>query len=393
MERIYLDHAATTPARPEVVQAMLPHFTAGGYNPSSPHGEGRKARAALDSARESLARGLNAKPKEIVFTGGGSEADNLAILGVAEACQNRGKHIISSTFEHHAVLNALERLRGRGWEITLIPVSENGAVDVSAFAEALRDDTVLATVMYANNEIGTLQPIAALADLAHQRGALFHTDAIQVPGYLRIDVNALGADLLSISAHKFYGPKGVGSLYLRENTPVAPQLLGGNQEFAKRAGTENVAGIVGMARALELAVEEMGETTPRIMTLRNQFEDRISAQIPDIRINGRGLPRLPNNCSVSFAGVDGEALLLRLDLEGISVSSGSACASGSPESSHVIRALGIGTTWEQAVIRFSFGMDNTSGEVDRTIAVLARVIPELRTIERLFPIKSDRFPA
>ncbi|MDQ2679551.1 MAG: cysteine desulfurase [Candidatus Eremiobacteraeota bacterium] len=382
MERIYLDHAATTPARPEVVQAMLPHF--GGHNPSSLHAEGREARAALDRAREDIARGLNAKSKEIVFTGSGSEADNLAIFGVARARKDHGRHIVSSTFEHHAVLHALDALAERGWEISLIPVSELGAIDLSAFAEAIREDTVLASVMYANNELGTLQPIAALAELAHAKGALFHTDAIQVPAHLRIDVAALGVDLLSLSAHKFYGPKGVGALFARDGVPLAPQVLGGSQEFSRRAGTQNVAGAVGMAAAFELAQAQLGETTPRIRDLRNRFEDTLLAEIPQIRINGRGLPRLPNISNISFAGVDGDALLLRLDLEGIAVSSGSACASGAVEPSHVIAALGIDAAWQRGVVRFSLGIGTRPEQIDHVLAVLRAVIPELREVEQTF---------
>ncbi len=383
MERIYLDHAATTPARPQVVQAMLPHF--GAHNPSSLHAEGRDARSALDSAREGIARGLNAQSKELIFTGSGSEADNLAIFGVAEARKDRGKHIVSSMFEHHAILHALDRLAERGWEITRIPVSEHGAVDLGAFAEAIREDTVLASVMYANNELGTLQPIAALAELAHARGALYHTDAIQVPAHLRIDVRALGVDLLSLSAHKFYGPKGVGALYVREGVALSPQLLGGSQEFSRRAGTQNVAGIVGMATAFELAQAQLADNTPRILLLRNRFEEDVLAQIPNIRINGRGLPRLPNISNISFAGVDGDALLLRLDLEGIAVSSGSACASGALEPSHVLAALGISPKWQRAVVRFSLGVDTSREQIERVVAILKAIVPELRSIEQAFP--------
>ena len=302
MQRIYLDHAATTPVRPEVLEAMLPFFGAGGYNPSSVHAEGRAAREALDDARERVARVLGAKPKEIVFTGSGSEADNLAIAGVARALRARGRHIVSVGTEHHAVLHTLDALKDEGWEVTLLGVDSAGRVDPEAFAAALRDDTVLASVAYANNEIGTIAPIAQLAKLARAREVRFHTDAVQAPAYLPIDVRELGVDLLSIAAHKFYGPKGVGALYVREGTPVAPLLHGGGQEFAKRAGTENVAGIVGMARALELAAAERAEVAARVGALRDRLEAVVCEHLEGVRVNGSGGPRLPNNLNLAISG-------------------------------------------------------------------------------------------
>jgi cysteine desulfurase len=378
MPRIYLDHAATTPVRPEVVEAMLPFYGAAGYNPSSVHAEGRAARAALDDARERIARILGAKAKEIVFTGSGSEADNLAIAGVAKASQDRGRHLVSVVTEHHAVLHTLEALRDEGWEVTLLPVDTEGRVDPQAFAAAVRDDTVLASVAYANNEIGTIAPVAQLAALAHDRGALFHTDAVQAPSYLPLDVRELGVDLLAIAAHKFYGPKGVGALFIREGTPVAAQVHGGGQEFAKRAGTENLAGIVGMARALELAAAERAEAAARAGKLRDRLQALVCERLDGVRVNGGGAPRLPNNLNLAFSGIEGDRLLARLDLDGLAVSAGSACASGVVEPSHVVAALGLPPEWSRGVVRLSLGRLTTEEEITRAGEMLERGVSGLR---------------
>lgn len=377
-KRIYLDHAATTPARPEVVEAMLPYLSQYGYNPSSLHGEGRRARAAVDAARETVARALGARAKEIIFTGGGSEADNLAILGAARALRSRGKHIVTSAIEHHAVLHVVGVLEDEGWEVTVLDADAGGTIDPVGFANALRADTTLASIMFANNEIGTLQSIECLARIAHNLGVLFHTDAVQAPAYVPIDVRSLGVDLLSISAHKFYGPKGVGALYVRDGIPLAPLIVGGAQEFAKRAGTENVAGIVGMARAIEMVLGELPAVPARIAQLRDRLQSGILRRVPDVRVNGEGRPRIANNCNVSFAGVDGEALLIALDLEGIAVSTGSACASGTPEPSHVIAALGMAQEWSRGVVRFSLGRETTQAQIDETLDALAMVVARLR---------------
>ncbi len=378
MPRIYLDHAATTPVRPEVLEAMLPFFGAAGYNPSSVHAEGRAARAALDDARERIARILGAKAKEIVFTGSGSEADNLAIAGVAKAARARGRHLVSVVTEHHAVLHTLDALRDEGWEVTLLPVDSEGRVDPKEFAAALRDDTVLASVAYANNEIGTIAPLAQLAALAHERGALFHTDAVQAPAYLPLDVRELGVDLLSIAAHKFYGPKGVGALFVREGTAIAAQVHGGGQEFAKRAGTENLAGIVGMARALELAAAERGEAAARIGKLRDRLQALICERLEGVRVNGGGAPRLPNNLNLAFSGIEGDRLLARLDLDGLAVSAGSACASGVVEPSHVVAALGLAPEWLRGVVRLSLGRLTTDEEIARAGEILERGVSGMR---------------
>ena len=382
-ERIYLDHAATTPVRPEALEAMLPYFTQNGYNASSVHAEGRAARAALDSARDRVARCIGARAKEIVFTGGGSEADNLALIGVARALGERGRHIVSTAIEHHAVLHALDALRDEGFEVTRLAVDAEGRVDPQAFQDALRDDTILASVMYVNNEIGTVQPVAHLADLAHARGALFHTDAVQAAAYLPLDVRAMGIDLASLAAHKFYGPKGVGLLYVREGTALMPLIHGGSQEFAKRAGTENVAGIIGLATALELALDERTASAGRVATLRDRFESEVVRRIPHVRVNGGGAARAPHISNLSFLGVESEQLLIRLDVDGIAVSAGSACASGAIEPSHVIAALGLPEPWMRGVIRFSLGRGTTEAEIARTVEVLERAIADLRSISEV----------
>jgi cysteine desulfurase len=379
-ERIYLDNAATTPVRPEAVEAMLPFFSANGYNASSAHAEGRAARAALDDARDRIARCIGAKSKEIVFTGGGWHPANLAPPGGARARRARGRHLVSTAAEHHAVLHALDALRDDGRQVTLLPVDSQGRVWPEAFGRALNEDTILASVMYVNNEIGTVAPVAELAAIARAHGVLFHTDAVQAAAYLPIDVKVMGVDLLSLAAHKFYGPKGVGLLYVREGTPIVPILHGGSQEFAKRAGTENVAGIAGMTAALELAMDERTEAAARIATLRDRFEQRILARLADVRINGGGAMRAPHISNLSFLGVTSEQLLMRLDIDGVAVSAGSACASGAVEPSHVIAALGLPQEWMRGVIRFSLGRTTTQAQIDRAAEVLEQAVADLRSV-------------
>ncbi|HEV7179542.1 MAG TPA: cysteine desulfurase family protein [Candidatus Baltobacteraceae bacterium] len=376
--RIYLDFAATTPVDPSVVESMLPYFTEHGYNPSSVHTEGRAARAALDDARDRVARVLGSARKEITFVASGSEADNQAILGIARRHSQRGKHIVSSAIEHHAVLHALDVLAAEGFEITLLPVDESGRIDAVEFEASLRADTTLATIAYANNEIGVVQPIARLAEIAREHGVIFHTDAIQAPGWLPIQVGPLGVDLVSLSAHKFYGPKGVGVLYARDGVSIPPLVHGGGQEFGRRSGTENVAGIVGLATALERAAADQPVRAERVAKMRDRLEREILERVPDARINGAGAVRLPNNANISFGGVDSETLLMRLDLEGIAVSAGSACTSGALEPSHVIAALGIDSRWHEGVIRFSLGASTQDAEIDRVIDVLQGVVVDLR---------------
>jgi cysteine desulfurase len=377
--RIYLDNAATTPVRHEVLEAMLPHFAARGYNPSSLHAEGRRARAALDDARERVAGCIGARAKEIVFTGGGSEADNLALIGVSRALGGRPR-IVSDVIEHHAVLHALDALAQEGCETVLLPVDSQGMVCLADFVRALETKTAIASIMYVNNELGTVQPIAKMAAMARDKGILFHTDAVQATPYLPLDVCELGVDLLSLTAHKFYGPQGVGALYVREGTPITPLVHGGSQERARRAGTENVAGIVGFARALELALGERTQTAGRVATLRDLLERQILKRIPDARVNGFEAPRAPHISNLSFAGVDSEQLLLRLDLDGLAVSAGSACASGAIEPSHVIAALGLPQEWTRGVIRFSLGRDTSQGDVVQAVQVLEQAVADLRSI-------------
>jgi cysteine desulfurase len=376
--RIYVDHAATTPARAEVVEAMLPHLGELGFNPSSVYAEGRRAKAALDEARAGVARALGARPREIVFTGGGSESNTLAIAGAARALRRRRRHVVTSTIEHHAVLHAVEMLRDDGFDVTLVPVDDNGRVDLGEFASALRDDTALVSLMLANNEIGTLQPIAEIAELAHARGAVVHTDAVQALGRVPLDVRTLGVDLLTLASHKFYGPKGVGMLYVRSGTPLAAIVVGGGQEAGLRAGTENVAGIVGFAKALELAVTELEPEAARLRELRDRFEAGVLGTIPGARVNAADAARLPNVSSLAFSGVDAQALLVRLDLAGVAVSLGSACAAGSSEPSHVLAALG-GPEWiRRATVRFSFGRLTGRQEVDDLLAMLPDITESIR---------------
>jgi len=378
MKRIYLDYAATTPTRPEAVAAMLPLLGEAGFNPSSIHAEGRAAHAALDRARLIVARALGAKAREIVFTGSGSESIGLAILGAARAAADRGRHIVTSVAEHRAVLRAADVLERDGWSVTRLPVDAAGLVDRDEFAAALRPGTTLASLMLANNELGSIAPIAELAATARRAGVTFHTDAVQAAGFLELDAGRLGVDLVSISAHKFYGPQGVGALYVRSGTPLSPQVVGGSQEFGLRAGTENVAGIAGLAVALELAQAQRLVTAGRIGALRDRLEAGIAAAIPAVRFNAAGAARLPNVSSVAFGGAHGAALLIRLDLEGIAASAGSACAAGSLEPSHVIEALDLPVAYQRGVVRFSLGQSSTAGEVDRVIAILPQLVAEVR---------------
>jgi cysteine desulfurase len=376
LDRIYLDNAATTPLRAEVADAMREAIADADYNSSSLHAEGRRARAVLDAARERIASLLGAARNEIVFTSSGTEADNLAVMGAARAAP-RGPHVVATAIEHHAVIGALDRLREEGAQTTVLPVDSHGLVDAGQFAGALRPTTFLASVMYANNEIGTVQPIAELAAIARERGVLFHTDAVQAPSWLPIDVRELGVDLLSLSAHKCQGPKGVGLLYVRQGVPLAPILHGGGQEFGRRPGTQNVVGIAGMARALELAATERHEASERVRALRDRLEAGIRQAVPEIRINGGG-QRLANNCNVSFAGVDSVALLIALDLAGVAVSAGSACTSGSLEPSHVLAAIGLEGRWQKGAVRFSLGVGTSPADIARVLAILPPLIADLR---------------
>ena len=379
---IYLDHAATTPVDEQVVAAMLPYFSERFGNPSSIHRFGRAALEALDEARETVAAALGASRKEIVFTGGGSEADNLAVKGVALAQREAGKgaHIITSAIEHHAVLHAVEQLETFGFTATVLPVDRDGLVAPDDLRAAIRPDTVLVSIMYANNEIGTIQPLAELGAICRARGVPFHTDAVQAAGSLALDVNDLNVDLLSLAAHKFYGPKGVGALYVRRGTPLLPLIHGGGQERRRRAGTENVAEIVGMAAALRLAEERRPEYVACCTALRERLLEGIRARIPDAYLNGHPTQRLPNNVNVAFDGVEGESVLLLLDQHGIAASSGSACTSGALEASHVLLALGLPYDRAIGTVRFSIGQSTTEEEIDYVLDVLPALIEQLRSV-------------
>ncbi len=373
-QRLYFDHAATTPLRANVTSHILERMSAGEYNPSSQHAEGRSARAALDEARASVARLLGAKPREIVFTGGGSEGDALAILGSARARAADAGHAITAATEHHAVLHAIERLRDEGWTVTILPVDGDGAIDPQAFAAAIRPDTYLASIMLANNELGTIAPIRELARIARSRGVTFHCDAVQAAGKVPLDVSDLGVDLLSLSAHKFYGPKGTGVLYVRTGTPLASLIPGGGQEAGLRAGTESVAMICGLAKAFELAEAERPTEMARLRHLRDRLERDVLARIPSARVNAAGAPRLPHLSSFAFEGVDAPTLLIALDLAGFALSAGSACAAGATEPSHVLAALG-GPSWVgRGTLRISLGMSSTESGLDRLIAALERAV-------------------
>lgn len=383
MKTVYLDHAATTSVRDEVLEAMLPYFKDSFGNASSVHSFGREAKKALDTARETVAEILNADFNEIIFTSGGTESNNLAIKGVAHQYKQRGTHLITSAIEHPAVLNPMKELEKEGFTVTYLPVNEQGIVSVEAFQNAVRDDTILVSIMHANNEIGTIQPIAAIGKIARERGILMHTDAVQSVGYLNIDVDDLNVDLLTLSAHKIYGPKGVGALYVRKGVQLVPQIRGGAQERRKRAGTENTAGIVGLAKALELAHREQAAVVPKIEKLRDRLLEGI-LQIPHTRLNGSRTERLPNNINVCFEFIEGESLLLNLDLKGIAGSSGSACTSGSLEPSHVLLALGLPHEIAHGSLRLTLGRDNTDAEIDYVLECLPPIVERLRQMSPLY---------
>ncbi len=377
---IYLDHAATTALDPAVFAAMQPYFTDYPGNPSSIHQIGRKALQAIDDARMLLCAVLGCSQREIIITSGGSESDNLAIKGVALAQQQRGKgqHIISTAIEHHAVLDALEYLQHFGFEVTLLPVDRAGQVCVADVQAAMRPDTVLVSVMYANNETGVIQPIAEIGALCRERGIPFHTDAVQAVGLLPIQSAQLNVDLLTLAAHKFYGPKGIGLLYIRRGTPLLPQINGGGQERRRRAGTENTPAIVGMAVALERAEQQRDAYAQHCTARRDQLIQGVLQRIPDTWLNGHATHRLPNNANLGFAGVDAESILLLLDQHGICASSGSACTSGSLDPSHVLLAMGLAPSEASASVRLTVGRATTAAQIERTLAVLADVVQRLR---------------
>jgi cysteine desulfurase len=381
--RIYLDHNATTPPSMAVADRMVATLREEFGNPSSIHHFGQRAKAVIDEARSEVAALIGADPGEVVFTGGGTEGDNLAIRGVAEALEPTGrKHLIASAIEHEAVLNTLKALTRRGWTTTLLPVDESGIVSPDVLRSAMTDGTALVSVMHANNEIGTVQPIAELAAIARERRAVFHTDAVQSAGKIPIDIKTLGVDLLSMSAHKFYGPKGVGALWIRRGVRLQAPLTGGKQERGRRAGTENVSGIAGMGvAAREVRAKMVGEAM-RLAALRDRLEDGILRGVTGTTLNGVRSPRVPNTTNISFDRTEAESLLIALDLEGIAVSTGSACSSGTLEPSHVLKAMGFPAHRTQNSIRFSLGSANTEAEIDRVIAVLPGIVEKLRSLTR-----------
>ena len=378
--RIYLDHNATTPVDSTVVDTVSNVLRDCYGNASSVHTFGQSAKALLDDARASVAALLGAKPAEIVFTGGGTESDNLAIRGAAGVSSPSGRrHLIASTIEHEAVLNTIKDLTRHGWTATYLPVGVSGIVNPSDLETAITDQTALVSVMHANNEIGTLQPITELASIAHTHGALFHTDAVQTAGKYRLSTSELGADLLSISGHKFNGPKGVGALWVRRGTRLTSSLTGGRQERNRRAGTENVAGIAGLGVAAQVAVDKLNGETSRLGRLRDRLESEILCNVSGAELNGTG-QRVSNTTNISFDGIEAEALLIALDLEGIAVSTGSACSSGTLEPSHVLRAMGFSPQRAQSSIRFSLGLGNTEEHVTRVVESLPPIVSKLRQL-------------
>jgi cysteine desulfurase len=379
--RIYFDHNATTPVDPAVVETMTAVLRDDYGNASSVHHFGQRAKAVLDEARSSVAALLDAEPSEIVFTSGGTESDNFALRGAAEALEPTGRrHLIASSIEHEAVLVTLRALARRGWRTTLLSVDASGILRPEALAEALTDDTAIVSVMHANNEIGTIQPVAELARLAHARGALFHTDAVQSIGKVPVSVRALGVDLLSLSAHKFNGPKGAGALWIKRGARVTAILTGGKHERSRRAGTENVPAIAGLGVAARLAAKKVTTDAPRIAALRNRLEDAILERVPGTVLNGDREPRVPNTTNISFEAVEAESLLIALDLEGVAVSTGSACSSGTLEPSHVLRAMGLPSPRTQNSIRLSLGTGNTDAEVDFVVSKLPGIVDKLRSL-------------
>ena len=381
----YFDHAATTPVDPRVLQKMLPYFTENFGNPNSQHACGRRAAAAVDEARDTVAALIGAKPSEIYFTSGGTESDNWALRGAAHANAERGKHLIVSAVEHPAMISTARELQKEGFEVTFAAVDEFGRVDLQKLKDSIRPDTTFIGVMTANNEIGTIQPIAEISALARERGIVFFTDAVQAAGALKLNVKEPTVDMLSFSGHKFYGPKGVGVLYIRSGVRVGKIITGGHQERSMRGGTTNVPGIVGLAEAFRLANEEMAQNNAHVSAIRDRFIARVLHEIPYVKLNGHPKDRLPNNANFSFRYIEGESLLFSLDLAGIAVSSGSACSSGSLEPSHVLLATGLPEGLAHGSIRFSFGKENTAEQIDIAVEKLKEIVVRLRNLSPLFP--------
>jgi cysteine desulfurase len=384
---IYLDHAATTPVRKEVVDVMLPYFTEKYGNPSSIYSIGRASKKAIEEAREKVAKAIGAEPREIFFTGSGTEADNWAIKGVAYANRQKGRHIITTAIEHHAVLHTCQYLESDGFEVTYLPVDSDGLVTAEQVRAAIRPDTILITIMFANNEIGTIQPIAEIGAIAREKGIYFHTDAVQAMGNIRINVSEMNIDMLSMSSHKFYGPKGIGALYVRKGVKLTSFMHGGAQERGRRASTENVPAIVGLAKALEIATENMDQYNRKLIALRDRTIEEIQKKVPFVKLNGHREKRLPGNVNFSFEFIEGESLLLMLDMKGIAASSGSACTSGSLDPSHVLLAIGLPHEIAHGSLRITFGEENTDKDVDYLMEVLPEIVQRLREMSPLYEAK------
>jgi cysteine desulfurase len=381
---IYLDNAATTKTAPEVVEAMLPYFSEYYGNASTVYAFGEESRKAVTHARDTIANALAAKSEEIYFTAGGSESDNWALKATAEAYKNKGNHIITSKIEHHAILHTCEYLAQQGFEITYIDVDENGLISLEELEKAIRPTTILISVMFANNEIGTIEPVAEIGKIAHEHGVLFHTDAVQAFGQVPIDVDAMNIDMLSSSGHKLNGPKGIGFLYIRKGVKIRSLIHGGAQERKRRAGTENVPGIVGYGKAVELAIASLEERTKKETELRDYLIKRIETEIPFTKVNGDRIKRLPNNANVCFRFIEGESLLIMLDMKGICASSGSACTSGSLDPSHVLLAIGLEHEIAHGSLRLTLGIDTTKEEIDTTVDELVKIVSHLREISELY---------
>ncbi len=383
--QVYLDHSATTPVRPEVLAAMLPYFAGKFGNASSIHRWGYEAREAINDAREKVASLIGASPSEILFTSGGTEADNLAIRGVAHARKSRGNHLITSQIEHHAVLHTFEVLQKEGFEVTFLPCDKYGLIDPDDVRKAIRKDTILVSIMHGQNEVGTVEPIKEIGEIAREHGALFHSDAVQSAGKIPIDVKELNVDLLTLSSHKIYGPKGVGALYVTKGVRLTPQVTGGAHERRMRAGTENVPGIVGFGEACRLAKAELPEESARLTKLRDKLIEGLLNEIPDVVLNGHPVLRLPHNVNVSVKYLEGESILLNLDRMGVAASSGSACTSGSLEPSHVLLAMGLSHETAHGSLRFSLGMSNTEEDINYVLEILPPIVEKLRAMSPLGP--------
>ena len=384
MRKVYLDNAATTALSPKVLEQMMPYLTTIYGNPSSPHSFGQEARRGVEHSRDQVAKALNALPEEIIFTGCGTESDNTVLFGVAERYKSKGNHIITTNVEHHAILHTCEALEKRGIEVTYLPVDENGMVTAEQVANAITDKTILVSIMFANNEVGTIMPIAEIGKVCRERGVLFHTDAVQAVGHVPIDVKAMNIDMLSMSAHKFHGPKGVGALYMKKGIRLPAYVMGGAQERNRRAGTENVAGVVGLGAAIELATQNLEESAARMTKLRDKLIAGIAERIPEVKLNGHPTLRLPNNVNYSIKYIEGESILLMLDMNGIAASSGSACTSGSLDPSHVLLALGLSHEIAHGSVRLTLSDETTEEDIDYVLEVLPKVAERLRAMSPLY---------